>query len=234
MSESSSAPLAIAGLVIGALAGGIVGWIAHSTTAEPRIVETEKVVQEDLSPEALAKMCEELNPDDRTRLLDSQSRVEELEKQLAEREAALAELKTQNETDETRRKAAAKKWKEMEAEIEQLKAERDAAVQERDELRTELKQTLVELDRQIRRAETFKAKAKEFKKKSTENDWAAFLAQAKVELCDKGTRKRHEKCHEAVEEALNVAIQDKFETCIDGYQARPVLAQAEKGETLPT
>lgn len=233
MSEGSSTPLAIAGLVIGALSGGVVGWIAHSLTAQPQVVEKETEVKQELSPEELLALCEEVSPDEKTKLLGAQRKVEDLEAMLAEKEALLSELKGQQETDSARRQAAAKQWKEMEAEIEQLTAERDAAVAERDELRTELKETLVELDRQIRRADTFKAKAKEFKKKSTENDWAAFEAQAKIEICDKGTRKRHEKCHEAVEIALGAAVQDKFETCIDTYQARPALAQADKGEELP-
>lgn len=232
MSQSST-PLALAGLLIGALSGGVVGWIAHSLTAEPQVVEKEVKVDRELTEDELLAMCEEVTPDQRSKVLGAQRRVEDLEATLAEKEALLSELKGTKETDEARRKAAAKQWKEMEAEIEQLKVERDTAVTERNELRTELNTTLKELDHQIKRAETFKVKAKEFKKKSTKNDWAAFDAQAKLEICDKGSRKRHANCHDAVEAALGPSVRAKFETCIDTYQARPELHQAEKGQELP-
>ncbi|MCK6504993.1 hypothetical protein L6R53_16615 [Myxococcota bacterium] len=233
MSSGSSTPLAIAGLLIGALSGAVVGWIAHSMTAEPQVVEKQTEVEKQLTEEQIEALCKEVTPDERSKLLGAQRKVEDLETMLAEKEALLAELKGKQETDAARRQAAAKQWKEMEAEIERLKTERDTAVTERDALRTELQQTLKELDHQIKRAETFKAKAKEFKRKSTENDWNAFLAQAKVEICDKGTRKRHEKCHEAVEAALGPSVVSKFETCIDSYQARPQLRESTKGEELP-
>lgn len=233
MSNGSSTPLAIAGLLIGALSGGVVGWIAHSLTAEPQVVEKPTEVKRDLTEEELLALCEEVTPDQKSKLLGAQRKVEDLEAMLAEKEALLTEMKAKQETDAARRQAAAKQWKEMEAEIERLKTERDTAVTERDALRTELQQTLKELDRQIKRAETFKAKAKEFKRKSTENDWNAFLAQAKIEICDKGTRKRHDKCHEAVEAALGPSVVSKFETCVDSYQARPELREAAKGEELP-
>ncbi len=200
---------------------------------EPEAVETERITLRDYTPEEMEVLCKELTTDARTQLLSRQARVENLEQTLKEREAELAALKKEGEVDETRRKAAASRWKEIEAEIVSLKAERDAAVVERDALRAELKDTLKELDRQIVRAETFKAKAKEFKKKSTENDWQAFLANAKLEICDKGSRKRHEKCHEAVETALGSAVVNQFEICVDGYQARPELRAFDKGEELP-
>lgn len=234
MSESGSTPsLAVAGLVIGAICGGIVGYAVHAFTSKPQIIEQEKVVTEEISDEALAKLCEELTVDEREKVMGAQRKVEDLEVMLAEKEALLAEMKAADEKDEERRKAAAKQWKAMEAEIEQLRAERDAAVQERDQLKEELQETLVELDRQIKRADTFKAKAKHYKKKSTENGWQAFEASAKVEICDKGSRKRHEKCHEAVETAFGPAVREKYTTCVDSYQATPVLRQREKDEALP-
>lgn len=231
--SGSSTSLAVAGLLIGAISGGVVGYAVHAYTAEPQVVEQEKVVKEELTDEDLARLCEELSPDEQSKVMGAQRRVEDLEAMLAEKEAMLAELKATSEQDEARRQAAAKQWKAMEAEIEQLRAERDAAVAERDQLKVELQETLVELDRQIKRAETFKSKAKHYKKQSTENGWQAFASNAKVEICDKGTRKRHEKCHEAVEAALGPSVVSKFETCIDSYQARPQLRESTKGEELP-
>ena len=234
MSDGSrSTTLAIAGLAIGALSGGVVGWVAHALTAAPKIVEKKTEVPRELTDAEVIDLCADVNPDQRSKILGAQRKVEDLQTLLDEKEQELADMKAKTETDETRRKAAAKKWKEMEAQIAQLQQERDAAVQERDGLRTELQTTLKELDHQIKRAETFKVKAKEFKKKSTENDWKAFDAEAKLEICDKGTRKRHDKCYDAVDAALGPSVRAKFETCVDSYQARPTLREAKKGEELP-
>ncbi len=200
---------------------------------EPQVVEKDRVVVREYTPEEMEVLCAGLTKTARDQLIGAQSRVENLEETLRMREAELSELKQKVETDEAKKAAAAKRWKEIEAEIATLKKERDAAVTERDALREELKTTLKELDRQIARADAFKAKAKEFKKKSTENDWQAFLANAKLEICDKGTKKRHEKCHEAVEQALGPAVMAKFEVCVDSYQARPSLRALERGEALP-
>ena len=95
--------------------------------------------------------------------------------------------------------------------------------QERDELRVELKQTLRDLDRQIVQTQKYKAKAIEYKEKSTTNLWSSFQNAAKVEICDRGTRKRHAKCHDSVESALTSTIRQKFATCVGTYQAVPEL-----------
>jgi len=107
------------------------------------------------------------------------------------------------------------------------------AEEERDVLRVELKQTLRDLDRQIVQTEKYKEKAKEYKEKSTVNLWSSFQNGAKVEICDRGTRKRHAKCHESVEAALSASIRTRFSTCVDTYQAVPELRQLEKGEAMP-
>ena len=194
----------------------------------------------ELTDEQLLKLCEELVEDGQTKAMKAQARVEALQNDLAAKEEELAKLKAEDIKDEKRRAAAARKWREMEAELETMRSQLTEAETERDTLRTELKQTLVQLDRQIAETKKFKTKAKvyrakaiQYKTESTENLWKSFGAEAKVEICDRGSRKRHEKCHAAVEAAFTSRVRSKFEECVDTYQAIPVLRQLEKDEKLP-
>ncbi len=234
MSSTSNLVGIAAALGGGILLGGAVGYLAHATFAEPEVVIPEpEIIEQQISDEDLARLCEVLTTDEKTKVVAAQERVVQLQDELAAKEAALSEYKAKEITDEKRRKAAAKKWKEMEAEIESLKSKLQVAEQERDTLRVELKQTLKDLDRQIIETQKYKEKAKEYKEKSTVNLWSSFQNGAKVEICDRGTRKRHEKCHESVEQALTPAIREKFTVCVDTYQAVPELRQLDKGDPMP-
>ena len=223
-----------AALLGGIVLGGAVGYLSHATFAEPEvIVPPPEVIEKEISEEDLAKLCEVLTEDEKTKVVAAQERVVTLREELEAKEAALAEYKAKEITDEKRRKAAAAKWREMEADLESLRSQLQVAEQERDTLRVELKQTLRDLDRQIAQTQAYKEKAKEYKEKSTVNLWGAFSNGAKVDICDRGTRKRHAKCHDAVEAALSPRIRDKFTLCVDSYQAVPELRKLEKGDPMP-
>ena len=90
-----------------------------------------------------------------------------------------------------------------------------------------------ELDFQVVQSKKYKRKAKRYKMESTTNLWSAFLANAKVKICNRGSKRRHEKCHAAVEEALANTMRARFTVCVDTYQSVPVLKKAEKRATLP-
>jgi hypothetical protein len=198
------------------------------------------VERPDMTEEQLLALCADLVEDGQTKAMKAQGRVKSLQDDLASKEEELAKLKSQDIKDEKRRAAATKKWRQMEAELETLRSELTEAETERDTLRNELKETLVELDQSIaetkkfkKKAKVYRAKAIQYKTESTENLWKSFGSEAKVEVCDRGSRKRHEKCHSAVQSALTPAIRKKFEQCVDTYQAVPVLRQLEKGEKMP-
>lgn len=231
---SSTIPAALVALAIGTAAGGVIGYAGHAIFVQPEvIVPPPEIIKEEISDEALMALCEELTDTEKVKVVAAQERVASLQSELAAKEAELASLKQAAEKDESRAAAARKKWREMENEISSLRIQLAEAESERDELRVELRQTLRDLDRQIAETRVYKAKAIQYKQESTANLWSAFNANAKVEICDRGTRKRHEKCHEAVDSALTSRINEKFQVCVDTYQAVPVLKQADKGEALP-
>lgn len=228
--STSNVLLALGGLALGAVAGVAL----YAAMSEPERVEVPRieVIEKELTPEQLEALCSETVKDDREALADAQTRFKDLESTLAAKEAELAEAKKQVETDANRRAAAAKKWKEMEAEIEQLKAQLVVVEQERDELTVKLKETVQELNAQIKETERQRTRAEKYKSESQQNLWTTFEAQAKVEICDRGSRRRHEKCHEAVDQAV-ASFHDRFMICVDTYQATPTLIQAERGAELP-
>jgi hypothetical protein len=225
---------AISALAIGVLGGALIGYVAHALFTEPEVViPPPEVIQDEISEEDLIALCEELTEPEKAQVVAAHERVTSLQAALADREAELASLKAKTEKNAGRRAAAAQRWQEMEQEIASLHIQLAEAESEREELRVELKQTLRDLDRQIAQTSKFKRKAKRYKQESTQNLWAAFTNNAKVQICDRGTRKRHAKCHEAVDSVMDTKQREHFTLCVDTYQAVPVLKKADKGEPLP-
>lgn len=236
MSQPNVVAIAGGTLVAGILLGGMVGYIAHAMFATPEpaavILPPPEIIEQQISDEDLARLCEELTEDEKVKVVSAQEKVVQLQSELDAKEAALRDYKAKEITDDKRRAAASKRWKEMEAEIESLKTKLDVAEKERDTLRVELKQTLRDLDQQISQTAKYKQKAVEYKEKSTKNAWSHFASQAKVDICDRGTRRRHEKCHEAVDEAIT-PWRTRWTECVDTYQATPELRQLDKKEAVP-
>lgn len=231
MAESSpSFATAVVAALLGGVVGGAAGFAAHAIFSEPVVVTPPpEQIQAELDPAALAALCEDQFADERTELKASQEKVKSLESQIAEKEAAIAEYKAQAEKDESKRADAVKRWRAMEQEVADLRVKLAAAESERDTLIVELKETIKELDTEIKARKKAEALAQHYKTESTENLWSAFGANAKVEVCDRGTKKRHENCHESVDAAME-PFKARFQTCVDTYQAVPVLKQREKKE----
>ena len=217
-----------------ALLGVALGWLAYGMLVEPEVVIPDPtVIKDQISDEDLAILCEELTEDEKTKVKNAQGRVSTLQAELDAKTAELREMKKDAAKNKSNQAAAKKRWDAMESEVASLRVQLAAAEAERDDLREDLRETLVELDHQIRQTNKFKKKAKRYKQESTANLWSAFSENAKVQICDRGSRKRHAKCHLAVNGAFNDSMRDKFTVCVDTYQAVPVLKKAEKGESLP-
>ena len=229
-------------LVAGALAGGIliggaVGFVSHAVFRPPPppevVMPPPEVIEQQISEADLARLCETLTQDEKSRATEAQSKVTTLRGELDAKEAELAQLKSEKITDDKKRAAAQRRWKDMEAEIAGLKDKLVVAEKQRDEVREELRTTLRELDRQVSETQKYKEEAAVYKEKSTTNLWSSFQNGAKVEICDRGTRNRHEKCHEAVDAALTPALRERFNQCVNSGQATPALRQLEKKAAMP-
>jgi hypothetical protein len=213
----------IATIVLGVI-GGTIG---HKMFAAPVVVmPAPEVIKEALTEAELRMLAEDLIASEAQRAQEAIARVNTLQEELAAKEAELKKLKGSKATN-------AKARGRLSEEIAFLRVQLASAEEEREALRVELKQTIKELDFQVAQSKKFKRKAKRYKMESTTNLWSAFLANAKVKICNRGTKKRHEKCNEAVTEALANQMRARFTVCVDTYQSVPVLKQAVKGDAMP-
>ena len=207
--------------------GVISGVTGHEMFAEPVVImPPPEVIKEELTEAELRMLAEELIATEADKAAVAIDRVNALQAELAAKEAELAKLKGDKANGSVARGR-------LSEEISFLQVQLASAEEERDSLRKELKQAVKELDFQVNQSRKFKRKAKRYKMESTTNLWSAFLANAKVKICNRGTKKRHIKCNAAVEEALNTQMRARFTVCVDTYQSVPVLKKAGKGDTLP-
>lgn len=236
MASSSGLPLpAVVVAVLAASAlGCVLGFAARTLTAPPPPRPQPQVIRQELTAEELAELCEPEFKDERQSLIEAQTKVKSLETELDSKRQELAQLKADAEKASANREVAIKRWKEKEKEIEDLKAQLATAKTERDDIMVELQATIKELKTEISARKEAEAKAEYFKSESVEASWGGFVSTAKVDICDRGTRRRHDKCHEAVEAAMTPAIKERYAVCVNSFQAMPVLKQLEKKETLPS
>lgn len=236
MANSSGLPLpAVVVAVLAASAiGCVLGFAARYLTEPPPPELVPEIIQQELSAEELAQLCEPEFKDERQTLIEAQGRVKSLQTELDAKNKELAQLKADAEKATANREAAIKRWKEKENEIKSLRTQLDEAKSQRDQLMTELQTTIRELNAEIAARKEAEAKADFFQDESSQAKWDGFVSSAKVDICDRGSRRRHAKCHEAVVAAFTPAMQEKFKTCVDSFQAVPVLKRLDKKEALPT
>lgn len=238
LEEFMSNTLSLTGGLIGGLILGIgAGYALHSFLADPVevIVSEPTVIKENLTAEEIAAFCEDEVLDERAALGTAQDKVTDLQSRLDARESELATLQKDTESKKASAGAAwtemKKKLEALEAEVATLETQLQEAQQERDTLLVELKETVVALEKQIKETVKQKERGDKYKAESHQNLWTTFAAEAKVNICDRGTRKRHEKCHDAVTEALaKSSVQQRFIECVDTNQATPNLVQAERND----
>ena len=233
--EGLPLPAVVVAVLAASAIGCVLGFAARYLTApEPEPLKLEpQIIQQELSAEELAALCEPEFKDERQTLIDAQAKVKTLQGDLDAKEKELAELKADAEKNTANREAAVKKWKAKELEIADLRIQLSQAQGERDQIKTELEQTIKELNKEIVARKKAELLADHFKNESTENLWSSFGNNAKVELCDRGSRRRHEKCHESVEAVLTPELKERFKVCVDSYQAVPVLKRLDKKQALP-
>ncbi len=219
-----------------------IGYIVNAMTNDSvKVVLSEPtIIKQELSDEELTELCADETRDERTALTGAQARVDTLQEQLSQRETEIETMLGQMKKDKARSAQATAKYREMEQKladqemaIEDLTMRLAMAEAERDEALVELKETVEALNDQIMETETARKVARKYKRQSVRNLWAAFVAEGKVAICDRGSRKRHAKCHAAVDEALGSSVKDRFTHCVNSNQATPALVKGERKTEMP-
>ena len=154
--------------------------------------------------------------------LAAQAQVEQLELQLEE---ALFRARAAEDGADANPELAAEVAR-LDRALRKAKGERNAA-------REDLAQALANLDAQIGLTVEAERQRDTWRSASTDNLWAAFVQSAKVDLCDRGTRKAMARCQESVATALGGESRTQFDLCVTRQQTVPVLTQIKDGDGVP-
>jgi hypothetical protein len=224
--RSRSLPL-VGGLAIGgglALMAFAGGWLLHRPDAVT--VEVPRAPTEAELAVACAPEVQEV----RDELTTAQARVAELEREQATKTAELNDLQARVAKGGSGGGELAR----VKAELAEVKEQLRIAVAEKERLLVELQDTQQELQATKEELVVTKTQRDEAKEDALANRWTAFLADAQLEICEKGNRKKLGNCREVVEATLAAdARRDRFAHCIRSGQAQPIVRELEKDGELP-
>jgi hypothetical protein len=229
-----SAPLALAAGAVALLLGLAAGWMAHDRFGEPLVVvPPPAVLRQQLTDEAMAALCADLTDSDRERAIEAQETVQRLEAELSEAESALLAAAAPDEAQAAAPPVDAAGKARLQADVDRLRGELSSAREERDRLKAELSATLAALDDQQAQTRAAQADARSAKADALSQRWRAFSHEARADICDRGSKKAHARCHEAVQAALGPAIEERYLGCLRSGQAAPMLQQLDRKQALP-
>lgn len=220
---------AAAALAVGALLGGLVIWLLKP--AEVREVQ----VPRDLTQAELEEVCAPfvIEKDDEVQAVQAQ--MVTLAKDLKAKNARVAELekKLGGGGGGPGRSALVAELEKAKRELSEVKQELEQVKEERDQLVEDLKKTIVQLEEAEARAE-YEAEQKElYKADALINKWKAFRAGSKLEICDRGGRKKMGKCREKVDAMMTDALWNDFRHCVLAGQEPPTVVEIDKDGSLP-
>ncbi len=169
--------------------------------------------------QALYEHCEPLEGSERDMLIQAQERVENLRTEIDDKKAEIATLEKKTSQNSYLRK----QLEERKAELEELEGALNAAEQEREELVEKLELAIQEVS--VARSEARDAKAETLVVK-----WDEFKANAMLEICERGTRSKIEKCRGIVETSLSYDRERRYRECVRQGNAVPQLRVISKDE----
>lgn len=205
-----------AALVLGIGIGSVGTWALQSPA--PAV---EREVTRELTDAEMEAIWQPRVAEAAKSIEEAHTRISTLEADVASRETKIQEL----EAEMARRKeggvALKKQLDTARAELATVKEQLAQALADKERLTAELQQSRVELADQKARAE--KAETNEMEQK-----WTTFLAQARLEICEKGGRNKMENCRESVLAALDSKVHDQFLHCLRAGQEAPSVHEASK------
>jgi hypothetical protein len=207
-------------------------------TLAPKCEEAPPVKAAEVQPAAqtdaeLDKLCEGRTRSEREQLVFAQTQVDSISSQLATKEKELAAAQAEADRATDQKDALVAKARKLEGEVGSLKSKLTEATTERDRLLTELKATVEKLDVQVILTEEARNETRALQTKVNGEQWSRFVAEAKVQICAKGSRSKHDACNDAVDGLLGRSFRDTFQRCVATGQAVPTLGRVEKKEKAP-
>jgi predicted nucleic acid-binding Zn-ribbon protein len=210
------------------LAGATTGWFLGR-----HVLNAQLVKRLGMSPDALLMRlkevegeyqalyahCEPLEGSERDMLIQAQERVEGLRGEIEEKQAEIAVLEKKAQENVALKKDLEKRKQEL----AQLQSALVAAEQERTELVEKLQLAVEEVS--VARAE-----AREAKSETLVVKWDEFRANAMLQICERGSRGKIEKCRETVEAAFHYDRERRYRECVRQGNAVPQLRELGKDE----
>lgn len=202
------------------------GWVLHpaDTVEVPRSPTADELSQ------ACAPAVEAVQDD----LTTAQVRVADLERESATRAARVNELEEKIARGAEAGKALRAELAQAKAALAETQEQLKIAEQEKERLLVELTETKQELqDTRVELVET-REERDLAREDALANRWSTFLADAQIEICEKGNRKKLGACRETVLATLGGdARRDRFAHCIRSGQAQPMVHELLKDTELP-
>lgn len=227
---------ALAALVLGAILGGVVGYIVKQGDT------VEVKVPRDLTAAELAEACAPALETKVTELEAVQNKVVFLEKEVSDREARVKELE-----EELKRRpekpapgtgtgggAVSRELAQARKDLEEARAQLEIARQEKEQLVVELTATKEQLARTEQALVEQVEKTETAKEDALVNKWYRFVSDSQLEVCEKGNRKKLGSCREVLQASLMTnKRRDRFAHCVRSGQAVPQVRELQKEESLP-
>jgi len=211
--------------------GGVTGWFIGRHAYETEQLERLGMSPDDLllrlrevegEYQALYEHCEPIEGSERDMLINAQERVENLRTEIDDKQSEIAALEVKARQNVGLRN----ELEQRKEELAQLETALNAAKQEREELVEKLELAVEEVS--VARAEARQAQAETLVVK-----WDEFKANALLNICEKGTRSKMEKCRGVVEAALTYDRERRYRECVRQGAAVPQLMLIKKDEELP-
>ena len=206
-------------LAIGAIVGIVVGFVS-GTQGTPEPASSAEV-------EVAADIADVIEAEDEDDLSIAQQRVSELERSVAEKTRQVNELEAEMDRRAGQGAAMAAELKALKTELANAKSDLKKAIAEKDSLLKDLRMTEAELQR-------IRVQRDMAREDALFNRWQDFLKGSQLEICDRGTRRKLDRCRETSMAALSTpARRDRFAHCVRSGQAAPVIMELEKGAEMP-
>jgi len=206
-------------LAIGAIAGIVVGFLSGSQTAPPP--EPVAVVEDVVEEEVVEDEGEE------DELAVAQARVAELEREVVDKVRAVSELEAEMDRRASKGAELVAELKQLKRDLANARSNLKKAVNEKEQLLKDLRMTKAELEQTRIQRDMAREDA-------LFNRCQEFLKGSQLEICDKGRRKKIERCREATMAALGTPDRrDRFAHCVRSGQAAPVIMELEKNDEMP-
>lgn len=194
---------------------------------EAQLSRAELISKLDAAQKAYADLVAEQGRKDetqKTEMAEASKKVEDLTGQVSKKEEEVKVLQLKVKKSANKSAALTKELEAAEAELATLRTQLDQALAEKAQLEHDLlvsreETAIARTETEVARGETVDAR------------WDGFVAEAAVQICEKGNRNKLAQCKDLVSTALDAKRASAYKHCLRSGQAVPRLVKADLKKT---